>query len=366
MKAIWIAITLLFLMLVVVAVLFMAKFGSIERRIEGIPDSASMDKRFLAIEESVELIQKDRYSMNKRIHERLTALETGQAKPVTPGAETVEYLITSLKQDFLNREEMSYTDPDTEPIFSERMEQAIAKLADKAAAGQDIVAPLMTSLATSTDPGWKSYLLRDVIWNMGPGAKEALMEFFDDRGNEAGLRAVTAEAVMKIGDRPELEHFAEALSDPDEELLVKTALAVLFYTHPISDAEPGLIEGVEGRLDPETRKRIPYAPQHRFACLRALESHDSARTIQFLEDYLYRSCEPGSVEMRNSPQAVNHALHAYARIQRGEAAALFKILNDQFDLPEDMVETMHNYLKQYSTENGAGGESDANGENGNE
>ena len=67
--------------------------------------------------------------------------------------------------------------------------------------------------------------------------------------------------------------------------------------------------------------------------------------------------------MRNDPQAVNLALHAYARIQRNEAAARFKMMGDQFDLPGEMVETMNSYLEKYSTgsDSNAGGENDADG-----
>jgi len=339
-------VALFFIVFLGVSGLVFVKLNSLENRIGTFPTYSEIDRRFGDLEARQETLAGESFKARLNIHERLAALETGVGKPVLTGPQSVEYLISQLKNDLLAFNEIAEMNPDQGLQLEERMNRAIDNLCDKHEEGDDVLAELLVSLRTSKDPEWRSYLIAKVIWKMGLPALEALMEFFRDRDNEGRLRNLAAKAVMNFGGRAQLDEFARALADQEEPLTVRTGLANLFHSHPSPAAEPGLIEGVRGRWNEEEEEYAPYAFQHRIACLKAMGSHDSAMVVAFLEEFIYGAAV-GDVARREDPTLVVFALRSYAAIQREKIKPFFESLLADPTLSEDLAEVLTNHLAIY-------------------
>lgn len=344
MKALTIlAASLGFVAVVLSAVLFV-KISSLEKRLGDAPTSAEIDDRQRIQEEMHVAYQERAQSLFESllgIEDRITALETGTSGAAPDGDESVEWQINSLKRDFLAAEGSS-SNPDKERILRERMDETVRKLIDRQDRGEGSLESLLLELRLSQDNDWKSYLVREVIWKI-PGSCDEQIDFFRNRKNDSYLRSVLAGCAAKhFAGQEELKIFADYLKDPDEELIVKTSIARLFEKMPFSDAEPGLIEGVEGlRIEEGGEVEIvPFSPQHRRACLKALGYHDSPRVTAFLRRHLIELCSPEENEQPEYWDIV-FAIHAYETAMGAESVPfLEKLLFDFPGIHEELKKTI--------------------------
>jgi hypothetical protein len=335
-----------FILFAIVSSLLFLKVSSLEKRLAGVPKASEIDRRFGDLEGDIEKFKSDSFQTTLDHHERLSALETGIGKPVLTGPQTLDFLLSSLKTDYLAFRDAA-SEPDKEWNLGERLESTLGKLEKKAEAGEDVVAAMAEELRRNQDPFWKEYLIRDVIGRMGPQALELLMSFFRDRTNSYNLRVLAARSAADLGGRTDLEEMARHLENREEDLGLKTGLATLFYDHPFSGAEPGLIEGVRGVPDEEGVLQL-YNPTHRRACVRALGRYDSARVVRFLEELLLEVCSPVEDD-KEDPYIPVLAIDAYHLIQRERAVDYFELMLETYpEIDDNLRIKITNILDKYA------------------
>jgi hypothetical protein len=331
MKFIYPVILLILVVLVGFLGLFYSKLKAIDQRMAAVPTSEQVEKRLGAIEENHNAFRNDFYGIYDSLNERLEAIEAGQGERELKGPKTLDYFLTQLEQQIHRKRDSNYL-PDEEMAAQKKINKVVGELELLKQDDDEVIPAIIERIRVSRDPYVRAFMIRDVVWRLGPDASKPLMELFRDRAFPSNLRVLAAAAAVKSGGRKNelLKEFKAHFEDPKEELTVKTGLAHVFKENPYDGMVDLLINA--GR-------NAGYPVQHRTACLLALERYDHPRVIKALAEIMENQ--------EDDEWVVNFAIQIYSQLMKERAVPFFKTLLQQGKLSDENKAKVENILKEY-------------------